>query len=44
MWFIEHNDHQIIDENFMKLLHKVGVKLKNEKIKGTSATRKRNSK
>ncbi len=39
----EIQDHQI-DDNFMRLLHNVGVKLKNEKIKGSKATRKRNFK
>jgi len=40
VWFIEHHDHHVIDDNF----NKIGEKLKNEKIKAISTTRKRNPK
>lgn len=44
VWFIEHHDHHVIDDNFTKLYNEIGEKLKNEKIKAISTTRKRNFK
>ena len=43
-WFIEHHDHHVIDDNFTKIWNKIGEKLKNEKIKRASTTRKGNPK
>ena len=44
VWFIEHHDHHVIDDNFTKIWNKVGEKLKNEKIKAIGTARKRNPK